>query len=189
MPILAPAKRINPTIKRRTGFEKKNVYASLLLVSMVDMFAIMVIFLLQSFSAEGELIVLPKGLELPKAENIGVLERAPSLVISQDQILLEGNVIAKTGDVAAQTEWAVLPLQKALSDYRTKSLAEATRKGLTGDAATKFGQKINISADKRLTFQVVKKVIYNAGFAGYPDFRFAVFGGSKPPVRAETLNP
>src|SRR5665213_3694 len=161
MPIVAPAKRINPTIKRRTGFEKKGVYATLFLTSMVDMFAIMVIFLLQSFSAEGDLIILPRGIELPKAQNIGVLERAPSLVISLDQILLEGVVIAKTPDIAAQTEWAVMPLQQALNNYRMKAIEEASKKGLTGDDAVKAGQKINVSADRRLPFQVVKKVIYN----------------------------
>jgi biopolymer transport protein ExbD len=178
MPIIAPAKRINPTINRKTGFEKKGVYATLFLTSMVDMFAIMVIFLLQSFSAEGELIILPKGLELPKAENVGVLERAPSLVVSQDQVLLEGEVIAKTPEIAAQSEWAVPAIQQALNQYRVKALEEASKKGLTGEDAQKAGQKINVSADKRLPFHVVKKVIYNAGFAGYPDFRFAVFGGA-----------
>lgn len=179
MPIIAPAKRINPTINRKTGFEKKGVYATLFLTSMVDMFAIMVIFLLQSFSAEGELIILPKGLELPKAENVGVLERAPSLVISQDQILLEGAVVGSTPAIAAQSEWAVPSLQQALNQYRMKLVDEASKKGLKGEDVQKAGQKINVSADKRLPFQVVKKIIYNAGFAGYPDFRFAVFGSAK----------
>lgn len=178
MPIIAPAKRINPTLHRKTGFARKGVYAALFLTSMVDMFAIMVIFLLQSFSAEGELIVLPRGLELPKAENVGVLERAPSLVISQEDILLEGAVVGKTKEIAAQSEWAVPSLQNALSQFRTKLQEEAIKKGLKEEEAKKAGQKINVSADRRLAFQVVKKVIYNAGFAGYPDFRFAVFGGA-----------
>src|SRR4051812_1044483 len=120
MAILAPAKRINPTIKRRSGFEKKNVYAALFLTSMVDMFAIMVIFLLQSFSAEGELIILPKGFELPKAANIGILEAAPSLVIAEDNILLEGEKIANTLEIARQAEWAIPSLQQALNTYRMK---------------------------------------------------------------------
>src|SRR3954463_12927739 len=100
MAIYAPAKRINPTVKRRSSIGKKGVYAGLFLTSMVDMFAIMVIFLLQSFSSEGELIVLPQGLELPKAQNIGVLERAPSLVIGRDQIMFEGKYIIDTDKVS-----------------------------------------------------------------------------------------
>ncbi len=177
MAILAPGKRINPTIKRKTGFEKKEVFASLYLTSMVDMFAIMVIFLLQSFSSEGELIILPQGLELPKAANVGTLERAPSLIISQENILLEGVSLAKTPEVAAQSEWAVAELQRALKDFKIKTEAEGKSKGLTDEEVKKSTERINISADRRLQFQVVKKVIYNAGSAGFPDFRFAVFGG------------
>ncbi len=179
MAIIAPAKRINPTIKRKTGFERKGVYAGLYLTSMVDMFAIMVIFLLQSFSADGELVILPKGLELPKAENTGSLERSPSLVIGLDQVLLEGNFIAGTPRVAEQTEWNIPELQQALKDYRDAELKKAIAKGTSEQDASKTLQKINVSADRRLPFQVVKKVIYNAGYAGFPDFRFAVFAGSQ----------
>ena len=179
MAVIAPAKRINPTIKRKTGFERKGVYAGLFLTSMVDMFAIMVIFLLQSFSSEGELIVLPQGLELPKASNTGTLERAPSLVVSLEKILLENNFVAGTPRVAEQTEWAVPELQTALKDFREKKSLELKAKGKSEDDIKKELSRINISGDRRLPFQVIKKIFYNAGFAGYPDARFAVFGGKQ----------
>ncbi len=179
MAIIAPAKRINPTVKRRTGFEKKGVYAGLYLTSMVDMFAIMVIFLLQSFSAEGELIILPKGLELPEASNTGTLERAPSLIVSLDRITLEDLFIAGTPRVAEQAEWAVPKLQTALKAYRERKTTELKNLGKSDEEISKELSRINISGDRRLPFQIVKKVFYNAGFAGFPDARFAVFAGSK----------
>lgn len=182
MPIIAPGKRINPTIKRKTGFDKKSVFAGLYLTSMVDMFAIMVIFLLQSFSAEGELIILPKDIELPKAENVGILERAPSIVISQDKIILDGVTIGNTQDLANQTEWANADIQSALKGFKTKLEKEAQEKNLPPEEIEKYTAKINISADRRLQFQVVKKVIYNAGYSGFPDFRFAVFGEKATPA-------
>jgi len=179
MSIIAPGRRINPTIRRRSGIGRKAVYASLFLTSMVDMFAILVIFLLQSFSSEGELIVLPNGLQLPKAQNVGTLERAPSLVIAQDKILFEGDVVARTSDVAGQTEWEIPLLQKALETYKAKN-PQPTGNGDSGaEGAVSPSQKINISADRRLPFQIVRKVIYNAGYVGFPDFRFAVFAGAK----------
>jgi hypothetical protein len=183
MPIIAPAKRINPTIRRRTGFEPKGVYATLFLTSMVDMFAIMVIFLLQSFSAEGELIILPQGLELPKAKNTGVLERAPSLVVAKEKIMFEGLAIIDTAKVIEAKEWHVPELQEALKGYKEKIAAEIAKSNppLTEEEAKKKAQRINISADRRLLFNVIKKVIYNAGFAGFPDFRFAVFAGGTGP--------
>src|SRR3954470_17401936 len=102
MSIIAPGKRINPTILRKSSMGRRSVYAGLFLTSMVDMFAILVIFLLQSFSSEGDLIILPPGLELPKAKNVGTLERAGSLVIARDKITFEGKLIAMTDDVLKQ---------------------------------------------------------------------------------------
>ncbi len=183
MPIYAPDRRINTTLKRKSGSgSRKSVMAGLYLTSMVDMFAIMVIFLLQSFSAEGELIVLPKGLELPEAKNTGVLQKAPVLTVSREKVEFEGKVVASTPDVATQEGWAIPALQDALKEYKVKLEEEVKAKALAegqtlpADQPIAIEQKVNISADRRLQFQVVKKIIYNASYAGFPDFRFAVFG-------------
>lgn len=178
MPIYAPDKRINPTIRRREK-SRKPVYASLFLTSMVDMFAILVIFLLQSFSSEGEIIVLPSGIQLPEASNTGVLERAPSIVIGMEEIMFEGEVIAQTNDLRGREDWALQPLQEALQNYKKDLEAQAIINRELEEEDEEDRQKINISADRRLEFEIVKKVIYNAGFEGFPDFRFAVFPGPK----------
>lgn len=179
MPIYAPSKRINPSIKRRSA-SRKSVYVPLFLTSMVDMFAILVIFLLQSFSSEGQIIVLPSGLQLPKAENTGRLERAPSIVVGLKEIRFEGKALANTQKVLKQNEWSVPPLREALQGYKKQLEAQAIVNRDLQEEDEQTRQKINISADKRLPFEVVKKVIYNAGFEGFPDFRFAVFPGAEP---------
>jgi len=178
MAIYAPDRRVNPTIRRKNTGGRKSVYAGLFLTSMVDMFAILVIFLLQSFDADGELIVLPKGLELPLAVNTGTLQRAPVLSVSREKIEFEGIEIGRTLEISAQTEWPIPKLQEALKAYKAKLELEAQADPLK--AGQPIDAKINISADRRLQFQVIKKVIYNASYAGFPDFRFAVFGKSKP---------
>jgi biopolymer transport protein ExbD len=179
MAIYAPAKRINPSIRRR-GKDRKGVYATLFLTSMVDMFAILVIFLLQSFSSEGELIILPQGLQLPKVQNVGGLSQAPSLVLSLEELLLDGKVIAQTKDILASADWNVPELQQVLVDKKAE--LEATTAAfaeLTEEAKLNL-QKINISADRRLNFEAVKKIIYTAGFAGFPIYQLAVFQGKAP---------
>lgn len=178
MAIYAPSKRINPSIKRRSG-ARKTVYASLFLTSMVDMFALLVIFLLQSFSSTGEIIVLPSGLQLPKAQNTGTLELAPSITIGLEEIMFEGEVIAKTSELEKNgDDWALPALQNKLKEYKASLDAKAIVQRDLDEGAEEDRQKINISADRRLTFAIVKKVIYNAGFEGFPDFRFAVFPGA-----------
>jgi len=161
------------------------VNAGLYLTSMVDMFAIMVIFLLQSFSAEGELIVLPKGLELPKAMNSGILEKAPSLVVSLEEILFQGEKVGDTKAVLLQDEWIVPALQEKLKVLKESLDSEAKARALASaekvEDEPKETMKINISVDRRLPFEIARKIIYNASFAGFPDSRLAVFGG-KPKI-------
>ena len=170
MPIYAPGHRINPTLHRRSTIGRKSVYAGLFLTSMVDMFAILVIFLVQSFNSEGELIILPPGLELPKAMNIGHLDPAPSLVLSQDNLVFENEVIEKTDTFRHQQEWHIPRLQEALEKYKKAHEKEPPEL-----------QKhvMNISVDRRLPFKMVKKMIYNVSYAGFPDFRFAVLGSGR----------
>jgi len=180
MTIVVSARRINPTIRRRGGAGKKNVYAALFLTSMVDMFAIMVIFLLNSFSPEGEIIVLTKGFELPAAVNTGQLSIAPSIVVGLEEITFDGEVVAKTPEVAAAADWNIPGLQQILTDRKAKMEEEMKTEGLElTEEQMKELRKINVSADKRLPFETVKKVIYTSGFAGYPDFRLAVVKSSE----------
>ena len=181
MAIYAPAKRINPTIRRR-GNDRKGVYATLFLTSMVDMFAILVIFLLQSFSAEGELIILPQGLQLPRVQNVGGLSQAPSLVLSLEDLVLDGKVIAKTKDILESSEWNVPELQQILTDKKAElegALKESQELAELSEEDQLNLQKINISADRRLNFEAVKKIIYTAGFAGFPVYQLAVFQSKK----------
>ncbi len=191
MAMITTARRINPTIQRRSGSAKKGVYATLFLTSMVDMFAIMVIFLLNSFSPEGEIIVLTKGFELPKVVNTGQLSQAPSIVIGLEEITFDGEVIGKTADVAAATDWNIPGLQQILTDRKAALEEELKAAGVPQTADGQFElteeqmrelRKINVSADKRLPFETVKKVIYTAGFAGFPDFRLAVLKGSEQEI-------
>jgi len=147
---------------------------------MVDMFAILVIFLLQSFSSEGEIIVLPSGLQLPKAANTGVLERAPSLAIGLEEIMFEGKQVAKTQDFVGKEDWVIPELQRTLQEYKQNLEAQALALGEISPEDQKKLRMINISADRRLPFEIVKKVIYNAGFEGFPDYKFAVFPTAAP---------
>ena len=64
------------------GTGKKSGYAELNLTSMVDMLTILVVFLLQTFSASGELLSVSKNITLPEAINFRDLEQAPIISVS-----------------------------------------------------------------------------------------------------------
>ena len=73
---------------------KKSGFSELNLTAMVDMFSDIVIFLLQSFSGEGEVSV-HKNLTLPPSEQATPLSaRGPVVVVMRGEVLLDGEVIA-----------------------------------------------------------------------------------------------
>ena len=83
MPIKKPGKRPfapwNQENKhlQKGGGKKHNGVADLLLTPLIDMFVILVVFLIMNFLANGELVNIFKDIIFLKAKMILMLERAP----------------------------------------------------------------------------------------------------------------
>jgi biopolymer transport protein ExbD len=76
--------------------------ADLLLTPLIDMFVILVVFLIMNFSASGELVSISKDIQLPKAKTVtSELERAPIIQISANTVAIEG---VKVGDAEEHPE-------------------------------------------------------------------------------------
>ena len=71
--------------RRRSDSHKGHVAGELPLTSMIDMFSILVIYLLMNFSATGEIFFLNKNLALPKASKVNSLETSPIISIVNDR--------------------------------------------------------------------------------------------------------
>ena len=133
MPIRTPGKHaysdspIQAIISwRKTRRGRKNVVATLMLTSMIDVFAVLVIFLLQNFSATGEMLFIQKDIKLPSAKRAVDLERVPVVTISKEKITLEGEEVGKSfqANLEKLTEenWEIEDLTKKLRDNATDSL-------------------------------------------------------------------
>src|SRR2546430_6053756 len=103
MPIHAPRAHLFDTVTleapkaRLTHSGRKSLYEALNLVAYIDMMTMLVIFLLMSFSATGEILFVSKNLVLPDAQNWTSLERAPVVGVTKDVVTLDGEQVA-TGD-------------------------------------------------------------------------------------------
>src|ERR1700742_145204 len=92
--ITKPVPRLKPHMPLKFATHgaggRKSGYADLNLTSMVDMLTILVVFLLQTFSASGELLSVQKNIVLPDAQNFAQLEVAPIIAVSKDAVTLNG---------------------------------------------------------------------------------------------------
>jgi len=78
------------------GGGRKALDANIPLVPFIDFLITLVVFLLSSFSASGELIAQRAGLTMPSATNAVELELAPIVQIDARVITLDGRRMADT---------------------------------------------------------------------------------------------
>ncbi len=176
--------RYSNLLRRKKG--KREVAAILQLTAMVDMFTVLVVFLLQNYNVTGQVLYIPKEVTLPKAEKIK--ELAPSIVvtISEKEVLLDKNQVITGQALHSQESWMIEPLHKGLTEALQKARDEyekslQTKLQTAVDAARGEKDKeqtpwnkVTIQADKGIDFLTVKKVMYTVTEAGAGEINFAV---------------
>ena len=151
------------------GTGRKSGYAELNLTSMVDMLTILVVFLLQTFSASGELLTVSKNITLPEAINFRDLEQAPIISVSRDAVTLNGDPKADSAELTRDSgvDWKIPQLHDDLVVLKNNFK-------LLHPNPEDFKGIVIVQADKNIDFKVIKKVMYTCAVAGYNNVNFAV---------------
>lgn len=160
---------------------KKDDGFGLQLTAMVDMFTIMIVFLLKSYDTSTIEIKNVDNLKLPASITSAPPEEALLLLVSQKAIFLNNKKIAVIKDgkieqefISANDEDYIKPLFEELN-VEAKKIEEISKR----NPAVKFEGKIFMQADKELDYSVLRKVLYTATMAGYGDLRLAAIDGGK----------
>ena len=154
--------------KKVTGGGHRGVAAALNLTSMIDYLVTVVIFLLMSFSASGE-IPTNKSVTLPMAENTIDMVTAPMVAINGSQILVNEHAVGSTR--AVEEAGRVMPRIDELYNA-LKTLKDDWKK--LNPAGKEFPGVVILSVDKEVPAVVVKSVFQTAASAGYPNVSFMV---------------
>jgi biopolymer transport protein ExbD len=180
MPIHAPHSQLFKSItlesaKAKLGHAgRKKLYEDLNLVAYIDMMTMLVIFLLMSFSATGEILFVQKNITLPEAQNWTDLERAPVIALSRDVVTLDGVQVATGDDVAKDPttgDMKITELHDRLVTLKNNYKLLHPNEEFNGIAI--------IQADKNIEFKALKRVMYSASVAGYNNVNFAVQSRAK----------
>ena len=159
-----------PLFRRRR--QRSDGVVKLNITSMIDMFTLMVVFLLKNYSAQGQLVTPAKGLVLPTSTVEKTVGEALSVKISQKSIMLENTVVIDSAafeDLKAQKEFLIRPLYDELNEHakRAKQSAELFK--------TEFSGRISIQGDVEIPYNVLTRVMYTCGQAGYPVMNLVVY--------------
>jgi biopolymer transport protein ExbD len=151
---------------------------SLNLYPMLDVFSILIIFLVMNFSASGESVETKLNLELPKSAVKMSLDSAANVSISKTEILVQGGLsipIEADGDVAVQyrDQGAI---RTVYEEFKKVSAQNETLKN-RNKALNLSDSDINtlvLEADKQVQFKVLKRVMLSAQQADFIAWKLAV---------------
>jgi biopolymer transport protein ExbD len=175
MAIVQPGKRPaarfakSKVLGGKMGGGRKSTNAELNVVPMVDMMTMLVIFLLQQFSSTGEVLYMQKDIKLPSAKHGQMIELAPVVAVSSAQIVVTGQKVADVADLDRDSGYLNIPaLEERLRDEKKRW--EFIHQS---DPNSKWDGIVNIQADIKMPFRIVKRVMYSCGVAGYFNLNFA----------------
>ncbi len=163
---LRPKYDLHGLRRRRADSDRGQLAGELPLTAMIDMFSILVIYLLMNFSATGDAFFMAKpGIVLPSSSRAKIMASAPLLsfnkgTFSLDAVGPDGKVIRvedSTGNLNLVTE-ALQRLQIAIK-----------RKGPAA-----FDGKLNLQADENAPLLYIKRAMGAGTSAGWTSINFVV---------------
>ena len=192
MGIKVPGKRMGKRLEHSKVFGshhgKKSVFADLLVTPLVDMFVIIVLFLIANFSATGEVLMMSKDISLPEAKNVQDIQSAPVVTVSKTEVLLSGALIGRVEDFTREEYLNIPLLEEKLRDERKKF--EDLHSAANDSGA--FKGDVNIQADKQVEFRIIKRVMFSCASAGFGNINFATLnvggGPSDAPKKEESAS-
>lgn len=157
----------------RNKFEVKKT-TGLIITSLIDFFSIVVIYLMKSYSAEGSILtnadnlMLPNSISTTKPKDINV-----QIAATSDMILLDNSPVVPTEDVRKISQDNPNPVIPQL-EQKLKVVKEREEDEVKRGALNEFEGIATIQIDKNVDFDVLYKIMYTCGSAGYLKMNFAV---------------
>ena len=140
--------------------------AALNLVSLMDIFTILVFFLLVN-SSDVETLPKSENLQLPESIAEQKAEETVVILIGEVDILVQGKVVATVAEVLAQTGNDIPALREALKSQNDRVLRRAAQDDIAG-------REVTIMGDKEIPYRVLKKVMATCTQADYGQISLAV---------------
>jgi biopolymer transport protein ExbD len=143
----------------------------LMVTSLMDVFVILLLFLMKNYSAEGNLLTNADNLILPQSS----AKRKPQdvslqLQITSEMVLIDNAPLVSAEEVRSVSPGAPVPRLKAALDRRFAREQEMVKRGDLFETAG----KLVVQADKSIDFGLLMNVLTTCDSAGYAAMRIAV---------------
>jgi biopolymer transport protein ExbD len=155
---------LTPLQKRAERKARNHSGLDMNLVSLIDIFTILIFFLMSSTGVE--VLTSSKVVKLPESTADKVPRETIIVTVSGTDILVGGLRVASVSDALRSTEDLIGPLKAELD---LQSGRQVLRK-----ENEKQGKAVTIMGDKDIPYRLLRKVMYTAARANFSDVSFAV---------------
>ncbi len=145
--------------------------AGLNMVALMDIFTILVFFLLVN-SASSDVMEPPKNIKLPDSTVDAVPRETVVVMITPEEILVQGQPVAKTQDVLNRKETVISEVKDRLLLQKKKVIGIKTK-------IVSESQEVTVLAHRTVPFRLMKKIMSSCTSAGYSKISLAVIQKAK----------
>jgi biopolymer transport protein ExbD len=157
---------MNTSRRIRRMTRNKRVLPKLPLTSLMDVFTILVFFLMVNQSSV-EVLQQPRQITLPES----VVEEKPRetvvILVGKDEVLVQGVPVARIADIEASGNIEIEPIGTRLAELSESVIGLSTQ-------AVAESQEVTVLADKSIPFSVLKKILATCTARGYTRVSLAV---------------
>ena len=151
---------------KRMARAKNQKKPTLNLVSLMDVFTILVFFLLVN-SSSSDVMEQPKNVKLPESVVDSKPRETIIVLVTEENVLVQGDVVMSTADVIASKEAVMQPIHDRLLQQQKKVIGFNTR-------TVAQSKEVTVLAHRSLPFKLLKKVMSSCTSAGYGKISLAV---------------
>jgi biopolymer transport protein ExbD len=156
---------MTPIQKRAERRNRNQTMLDMNLVSLIDVFTILIFFLLSN-SGGVETLPSPKAVKLPES----IAEKSPRetvvVVVSGTEILVDGRKVAMVADVIGTPDDLIEPLKAELDLQANRQVVRKENEAQS--------KQLTIMGDKDIPYRLLRKIMVTGAKANFTDVSFAV---------------
>ena len=156
-----------PLQKRAERKERNRTGLDMNLVSLIDIFTILIFFLLSSASGV-EILPSSKAVKLPESTSEKSPRETVVVMVNGTDIVVDGRRIAAVADVLRTEGDLIAPLKSELDLLQSRQVIRKENEAQS--------KAVTIMGDKDIPYRLLRKVMYTAARANFSDVSFAVVG-------------
>ena len=162
--------KLSPLQKRAERHARNKFSVDLNLVSLIDIFTILIFFLLANAS-EVEVLPSTKAVRLPESTAEKTPKETLVVLVSNQDIVVQGRKVSSVSEAMKADSDLIAPLNAELDYHAGRQLIRREKEPRN--------KAITIMGDKEISYRLLRKIMVTCARANYSDISFAVIQKGK----------